>query len=271
MTLKQAYIYCVSFLQDNGIDEAEFKALCIVCNAAGIKNSDYIIHEYDIVDLTIVNNMLTRLKIGEPLQYILGKWDFYESEFFVGEGVLIPRPETEELTDLAVKYVLTLNKPVIYDLCAGSGCIGLSVAKKTDGTVYLIEKSVKAFSYLEKNAVGISNAVLINDDINNDIELPTADVIISNPPYIESAVINSLQNEVRHEPKDALDGGEDGLLFYRIINDKWNNKMKSGARLFLEIGNEQGSAVKEILTDFSDIEVIKDIYGNDRIVTAVKR
>lgn len=270
MTLKQAYVYCVSFLQHHGIDEADFKALCIVCTAAGIKNSDYIIHEFDTVDISVINEMLSRLQNGEPLQYVIGKWDFYDSEFFVGEGVLIPRPETEELTDLAVRYIKCLNNPVVYDLCAGSGCIGLCVAKNTNATVYLIEKSEKAFSYLEKNAKEVPNAVVINDDINNDIELPPADVIISNPPYIKSDDIESLQSEVLFEPKMALDGGKDGLDFYRIINEKWHSKMKNGAVLLLEIGNEQADAVKEILTNLSYIDIIKDIYGNDRIVTAEK-
>lgn len=271
MTLKEAYSYSVRFFQANGVDEPEFKALCIVCTAAGIKNGEYALHINDGIASSEIEIMLCRVKNGEPLQYVLGKWDFYESEFYVGEGVLIPRPETEELTDLAVNYVLTLEKPVICDLCAGSGCIGLSVAKKTEGTVYLIEKSKKAFKYLKKNAEGITNAVIINDDINNEIELPFADVVISNPPYIKSGDIKSLQSEVQKEPVMALDGGKDGLDFYRIINNKWYDKMKNGARLFLEIGNEQGKDVENLLNRFENIQIIKDIYGNDRIVTADKR
>ena len=271
MNLKQAYSYGVQFLEANNVDEADFKALCIACSVAGIKNGEYLAHINDDIIISRVAKMLWRVKSGEPLQYVLGKWDFYESEFYEGEGVLIPRPETEELVDLAVKHIQSLDKPVIFDLCAGSGCIGLSIAKKTNGTVYLIEKSKDAFAYLEKNSKGLNNTVLINGDISDNFDLPYADVIISNPPYIKTDDISKLQEEVRSEPAMALDGGEDGLDFYRIINEKWGCKMKSGSKLFLEIGNEQGNDIKSILSNFDNVIVMKDIYGNDRIVTADKR
>lgn len=109
---------------------------------------------------------------------------------------------------------------------------------------------------------------MINDDISNSFDLPKADVIISNPPYIKTDEIDKLQSEVLFEPKMALDGGDDGLYFYRIINEKWSSYLKNDAMLFLEIGNEQGEAVKNILTNFKNIEIHKDIYKNDRIVTA---
>lgn len=271
MNLKQAYSFGVQFLEANNVDEADFKALCIACYVAGIKNSEYLAHINDDIIISRVAKMLWRVKSGEPLQYVLGKWDFYESEFYVGEGVLIPRPETEELVDLAVKYIAKLDNPVIVDLCAGSGCIGLSLAKKTNGTVYLIEKSADAFKYLEKNSKEINNAKLINGDIADSFDLPPADVIISNPPYIRTSEISVLQSEVQNEPVMALDGGKDGLDFYRIINDKWSAEMKKGAKLFLEIGNEQGNDVKSILTEFENIGIIKDIFGNNRIVVADKR
>ncbi len=216
--------------------------------------------------------MLWRVKSGEPLQYVLGKWDFYESEFFVGKGVLIPRPETEELVDMAVKYINSLGKCVVYDLCAGSGCIGVSIAKACPNSyTYMIERSQDALFYLLKNSENVENAEAICNDINCDIDLPCADVIISNPPYIKSDEIKSLQNEVKYEPVEALDGGADGLDFYRIINEKWAPKLNKDGVLFLEIGNDQGEDIEEILTDFKCIKVIKDIYGNNRMVKAVKK
>lgn len=269
MTLKEAYGYSVLFLERNNIDEADFKALCLVCHLDGIKNSEYNFHTDDEIIMSRLAKSLWRLKEGEPLQYVLGKWDFYESEFYVGKGVLIPRPETEELVDIAIKYVKSYSNPVVYDLCSGSGCIGISIAKACPNSkVYCIEKSEEAFEYLIKNAKGVNNAIAINDDINNDIDLPNADVIISNPPYIKSEDIASLQSEVQHEPKMALDGGSDGFDFYRIINDKWFSKMNSNGKLLLEIGNEQGNDIKNILSNFKDVEIIKDIYKNDRIVIA---
>lgn len=269
MTLKQAYSYSVQFLSCNKVDEADFKALCLVCHLAGIRNSEYNAHTDDDIIMSRLAGSLWLLKSGEPLQYVLGKWDFYESEFYVGRGVLIPRPETEELVEEAVKSAGFYNAPVIYDLCAGSGCIGISVAKAVpDAKVYCIEKSTEAFEYLKKNSQNISNVIIINDDINNDIDLPDADIIISNPPYIKSSDMDALQAEVRLEPAIALDGGIDGLDFYRIINDKWSGKIKKGGTLLLEIGSDQGDDIKKVLSNFSNVTVKKDIYKNDRIVIA---
>lgn len=185
---------------------------------------------------------------------------------------MIPRPETEELVDYAIRYIQTLSAPVIFDLCAGSGCIGLSIAKACpDSIVYLIEKSPDAVFYLMKNAQGIQNAKVICGDIADDFDLPCADVIISNPPYIKSADIPNLQKEVLEEPVMALDGGKDGLDFYRIINDNWSVKLKNSGRLFLEIGESQGNDIHSVLTEFKNIEVIKDMYNNERMVVAQKK
>lgn len=272
MTLKEAYNYGVYFLSCNGVDEAEFKSLCLVCHLDGIKNSEFEQHRDDDVIMKRFADLLWRVKNGEPLQYVIGKWDFYESEFYVGKGVLIPRPETEELVELAVKSVKELGECVIYDLCAGSGCIGISIAKACpDATVYLVEKSADAMFYLLKNAEGVPNARVICGDICSMDDVKTADVIISNPPYIRTADIDSLQKEVLAEPIMALDGGSDGLDFYRVINEKWADVLSDNGLLFLEIGEEQGEDIKSVLTGFTNINVIKDIYGNDRMVSAVKK
>lgn len=273
MTIKEAYHYGIYFLSANGVDEAEFKSLCLVCHAAGIKNGEFHLHQDDEIMMNRIAALLWRVKDGQPLQYIIGKWDFYESEFFIGEGVLIPRPETEELTHLAVTYAKKIESPVIFDLCAGSGCIGVSVAKKIKkATVYLIEKSEKAFYYLQKNCEGIGNVKPILGDITKFHEaLTLADMIISNPPYIKTSELEGLQAEVQKEPMTALDGGFDGLDFYRIINDNWSRRMRPGGRLLLEIGEGQGSDIKRILSNYSEVEIIKDIYKNDRMVSAINK
>lgn len=275
MTLKEAYSYAVVFLERNGIDESDFKALCIVCSILGIKNSDYEAHKDDFVQNKKLADMLWKLKSGQPLQYVIGKWDFYESEFYVGEGVLIPRPETEELVEKAIDYIKTLGKCVVYDLCSGSGCIGISIAKKcSNAFVYLIEKSDDALFYLKKNANKIKNVKVLQGDICNIKEfdfLENADVIISNPPYIRQDELANLQSEVKNEPIMALDGGKDGLDFYRVINDNWYSKLNDKGKLFLEIGNEQGESIFNVLYEFENISVIKDLYGNDRIVSADKK
>ncbi len=275
MNLKEAYSYAVTFLERNNVDEADFKALCIVCSILNIKNSEYEMHKNDFVSMKKLADMLWKVKDGTPLQYVIGKWDFYESEFYVGEGVLIPRPETEELVQKTIDYISPLGKCIVYDLCSGSGCIGISIAKKCSNSfVYLIEKSKYALVYLEKNAKDIKNVKVINGDItdiNSFKSLETADVIISNPPYIKSEDMLNLQTEVKKEPSMALDGGKDGLDFYRIINDNWNDKLKEHGKLFLEIGEEQGNSIKSVLSDFTDINIYKDIYGNDRMVEADKK
>lgn len=275
MNLKEAYSYAVTFFERNNVDEADFKALCIVCSILNIKNNEYEMHKNDFVSMKKLADMLWKVKDGIPLQYVIGKWDFYESEFYVGDGVLIPRPETEELVQKAIDYITSLNKCTVYDLCSGSGCIGLSIAKKCSNSfVYLIEKSAEALTYLEKNAKDIKNVKVIKGDITdisafNNLEM--ADVIISNPPYIKSEDLLNLQTEVKKEPSMALDGGKDGLDFYRIINDNWNDKLKEHGKLFLEIGEDQGKSISSVLNNFTDVNVYKDIYGNDRMVEADKK
>lgn len=272
MTLKEAYNYGVYFLSCNGVDEVQFKSLCLACHLAGVKNSQFESHKDDDIIMKRFADLLWRVKCGEPLQYVIGKWDFYESEFYVGKGVLIPRPETEELTELVINKAKTLGRCTVFDLCSGSGCIGISIAKACpDSTVYLVEKSEEAMFYLMKNADGVENVKTVCADISNVPDLPQADIIVSNPPYIKTSDLENLQNEVKYEPAMALDGGKDGLDFYRIINDNWACRIKDNGSLFLEIGEDQGESIKPVLSHFKDIEVIKDMYGNDRIVTAVKR
>ena len=278
MTLKDAYNYCVYFLSANGVDEAQFKALCHVCSVAGIKNSEYETHKETTVMLKPIADALWRLKSGEPLQYVLGKWDFYESEFYVGKGVLIPRPETEELVDLAVRSAKQMHSPLVYDLCSGSGCIGISIAKAVPAAdVFCVEKSADAMTYLLKNADGVHNAHpvlgdVLNADSFSQIAENSVDMIVSNPPYIRSTEISALQREVQFEPKEALDGGESGLDFYRYIIKSWKRFLKPGGKLLFEIGNEQGSAVKTLLSDsgYNHIQIQNDLYGNPRIAVSQK-
>jgi len=275
VTLSEAYNYGVYFLSANGVDEADFKSLCLCCHCAGIKNNEYEIHKNeDLIIMKKFADMLLQIKSGEPLQYVIGRWDFYESEFHVGRGVLIPRPETEELTELVIDNAKRFCSPVVFDLCSGSGCIGISIAKALpSSTVYCVEKSEEALQYLLKNAESISNVKVVNSDINYPSDIKNADIIVSNPPYIKSSDLSVLQSEVQFEPSMALDGGADGLDFYRIIAEKWNSNLKENGMLFLEIGEDQGEAVYEILEKqgFKEIEVIKDMYGNNRMVKSVKK
>lgn len=278
MNLKEAYNYCVYFLSANGVDEAEFKSLCLVCGIAGIKNSELENHKEDSIMLKPVADALWKLKSGEPLQYVLGKWDFYESEFCVGKGVLIPRPETEELTDMAVAAAKKIGSPLVYDLCSGSGCIGISIAKAVPkADVYCIEKSPAAMTYLLKNCQRVRNAHPVSGDVLDTVSFSSIgensiDIIVSNPPYIRTSDLSALQREVQFEPKEALDGGESGLDFYIYIIKEWKRFLKPGGVLFFEIGNDQGQKVTELLTQngYKNIRVKNDIYGNPRMAVSQK-
>lgn len=220
MTLKEAYNYGIYFLSCNGVDEAEFKSLCLVCHMAGIKNSEFEAHKNDDVIMKRFADLLWRVKSGEPLQYVLGKWDFYESEFYVGKGVLIPRPETEELTELVIKSCADFENPVVIDLCSGSGCIGLSVARAVkNAAVCCIEKSDEAFVFLKKNAANDKNTRLVNADIcfpEKIDNLNKASIIVSNPPYIKSNDIETLQAEVQHNREWRLTAAVTDLIFIEL-------------------------------------------------------
>ncbi len=215
---------------------------------------------------------------GYPLQYIMGKWTFMDGEFFVGDGVLIPRDDTEVCVRQCIDAVKHLAEPTIIDLCSGSGIIAVTLAHRfPNAKIYALELSDKAFPYLEKNIDhnNAQNVTAIHGDIFTDyrqFEDGFFDAIISNPPYIETSVIPTLQQEVQHEPILALDGGYDGLAFYRSIVDGWLSKLKDKGSLTFEIGEEQGYAVSELMRkhNMENIEVIKDIQMLDRVVFGTK-
>jgi release factor glutamine methyltransferase len=216
-----------------------------------------------------------RLK-GYPLQYILGEWEFYGKRILVGDGVLIPRADTETLVDV-VKELWRDNKaPEIFDVCAGSGCIGIALQSITGGHAIFFEKEKKAIEYLKKNIeINGTNAKIVETDVlTADLKdfKETADIIVSNPPYIKTEILPTLQREVQFEPKTALDGGQDGLIFYRTIAKIWKSVLKKGGILAFEIGFDQSLQVKDILEQngYSEIKVTNDLGNNPRVVTAVK-
>ena len=211
---------------------------------------------------------------GVPLQYIIGEWDFMGRTFKVGEGVLIPRPETEILCQYVIDTLKGKKSPCVYDLCSGSGCIAISIKLDTpDADVYAVEKSKDAYFYLNTNNKLLctdSAVTLINGDIFNINEfktLPEADIIVSNPPYINSDEIAGLQKEVQFEPAMALDGGSDGLDFYRLIINEWKSLLKSDGMFAFECGENQADAISDILkTNGFDSFIIKDYNDIDRMV-----
>ena len=215
-----------------------------------------------------LERMLSRRIAGEPLQYILGEWEFYSLPFSVGPGVLIPRPDTEILVDTAIEFI-GKREVSVADLCAGSGCIGIAVAANCKGaSVTAVEKSDLAFPFLEENIKrnGV-RVTAVKGDITEG-SFGEYDVILSNPPYIKSAVIPTLSREVGHEPRLALDGGEDGLFFYRAILENWLCRLKKGGMLAVEIGFDQADEVKALFMEsgLKNIGEKRDYGNNQRVI-----
>ena len=216
-----------------------------------------------------------------PLAQILGRQSFYGLDFFVNEDVLIPRADTECLVDLVLEDYADLAKQAgssslnILDLCTGSGCIGISVAKHLPyQELLLVDLSEKALAMAKKNAekhLG-ENVTLLQSDLLTGVQGKKFSLLLSNPPYIVSRVIPGLEREVsEYEPKMALDGGEDGLVFYRRIAKEAKAVLLPGARLYLEIGYDQGESVKDIFQKegYEAVEVFPDLSGNPRVLRGI--
>lgn len=254
-------------LRQKEIESAEFEARQIVSAVAKLGDKRE----------TAAKDLLKKRLSGEPLQYILGEWEFFGLPFKVGPGVLIPRPDTEIVVETALKLLRGQKNPKALDVCAGSGCIGVALAVHCGAEVTFIEKSPDAIRFLKENvALNEVNAKIVECDVLQSPDFGTKepiDLIVSNPPYIRSDVIESLSVEVKREPKMALDGGDDGLKFYREITKKAAVALKENGQLVFEIGFDQAKEVTEILrlNGFKDINTIKDYGGNDRVVYGTKQ
>ena len=196
--------------------------------------------------------------------------------FYVDENVLIPQPDTEILVEKAIEIAETTQKNKILDMCTGSGCIAISLAKNINNAqIIATDISNNALNVANKNAINhnVENKIkFINSDMFNNIE-EKFDIIVSNPPYIETVTINKLEIEVQNEPHLALDGGIDGLKFYKIITNNAFKYLNENGYLLLEIGYNQQESVTQLLQDtgkYKNIETIKDLGGNYRVVIARK-
>lgn len=210
-----------------------------------------------------------------PIQYIINKQEFMKMEFYVDENVLIPRQDTEIVVQEAINIINDNKLQNILDMCTGSGAIAISIAKYTSANkIVAVDISKKSLSIAKKNAT--KNQVLdklqfINSNMFKNVN-EQFDLIISNPPYIRKQDINNLEENVKKEPIIALDGGDDGLSFYRIIETQAFNYLKESGYLVLEIGYDQKDEVMEILSEkYKDIICKKDLAGNDRVIICRRR
>lgn len=281
----------VYVLKEKNIDDSFFKARVLLAYTIGKPKEYLITHDKEEVDFDMqvkFYNYLDRLIAGEPLQYITGNQEFMGFNFCVNKDVLIPQPDTEILVELVDKYLKHINgkenielfesfdkkknlNPKILDLCTGSGAIAISLNKILNkSTVYASDISEKALNVAIKNAK--QNKATIKFVISDLFEKinDKFDIIVSNPPYIKTDIIKTLSKEVQNEPHLALDGGKDGLDFYRRIIKEARNYLNEEGMLFLEIGFDQRLDVYDILVenDYKNIISVEDLAGNDRVMIA---
>ncbi|MCR4892727.1 MAG: peptide chain release factor N(5)-glutamine methyltransferase [Lachnospiraceae bacterium] len=272
MTYQQAYQNCIELFHASGIEDAEPDARLLLQSIIG-KNRAYLLAHKD-EELTERQQqtleLLSEKRAGHvPLQLLLGNTDFMGLEFHVSRDVLIPRIDTEFVVEEAMRYVEDGAR--VLDLCTGSGCILLSLMKYKNYIEGLgVDISDAALALARENAelLGLSQAEFRKSNMFENVD-GVFDYILCNPPYIQSAVIPTLMDEVRlHEPHLALDGGTDGLDFYRILAAESASHLTREGMCFFEIGYDQGEAVKALMEEagYLDIEVLPDYSGKDRVL-----
>jgi release factor glutamine methyltransferase len=288
-----------AFLESKGIEDAVKEAEMLITETLHIDKSKLYSGDLEISEETSrhIDSLAARRSEGEPIQYIIGHVDFYGMKINVGRGVLIPRPETELLVEETIRelknqFTVHDSRFTVLDLCTGSGCIAIAIAKHfPDADVYGVDKSDIAIQYAIRNAIenNVRNVYFIKGDlfsiswdspesttpigVRNCRTVPIFaihyfDCIVSNPPYIKTADIQSLQKEIKdYEPVEALDGGEDGLDFYRMIFKNAPKFLKKNGIIILEIGFDQAGDVKEIAMNagFKNVTFMKDYAGVKRI------
>ncbi len=262
----------VAMLNTAGIEDSQYEAdqiIMQVCNlsAAAIRLDG--LREITAEQETEIMRIATRRAEHYPLQYLLGEWEFYSLPFKVNENVLIPRADTELLVDTALEFIDNRENLSVIDLCSGSGCVAIAIDKNTKNcNITAAEKYDNTLDVLKENIkLNNANVTPIKCDVLKEA-CGSYDLIVSNPPYIKTEVVTTLQKEVLTEPKVALDGGLDGLMFYRAILDKWLPTLKRGGAIIVEIGYDQGGEVVELFkqTNLTNIECIRDINGNQRVI-----
>lgn len=271
---KAEYLPKLKLISDN----AAFELETIMQAVSGLKKSELLLTRCNVLEedtLEKLTNAVTRRLDFEPLQYIIGEWEFFGLRMFCGKGCLIPRPETEMLAEIAIKKLPRKGK--LLDLCTGSGCISVAVLNnRPDVTAVAVDISPAALEYAKKNAayhnISPERLKFVCADIYEYTPDFLPDVIVSNPPYIKSGDIETLSREVLHEPSIALDGGHDGLDFYKLIAKYFANKYISDKGCCaVEVGYDIGEEVAAIFRSqkFS-ANLIRDIFEVERVCLAQK-
>jgi len=274
MTIKQALTKGMIMLKSSNIESPKLKARLLLQYILKKPRQYLIVYDSEEVGKKeqweyFVN--IEKLANGVPLQHITHHQEFMKMDFYVDENVLIPRPDTEILVEEVIKIAKKMQNPKILDLCTGSGAIAISIAKNVpDAEVYGVDISQKALDIAKKNAKELGAKVkFVKSNLFKKIDNIKFDIIVSNPPYIKKEDINYLSQEVRKEPELALDGGYDGLDFYRKITEQGIEYLKFGSYLCFEIGYDQKDDVIDIIKNYehySNTYCKKDLGGNDRVI-----
>ena len=259
--------------------QAQLEARELLCFVSGKDRGEFLrdlpLYASDGVEKRFRDLLARRLK-GEPVAYLIGEWEFYGLTLDVCRDVLIPRPDTETLVERGILFVRDLPDGTrVLDLCAGSGCVGLAVADNCPNTqVYLADWSEEALRVCRQNIRRCGLTDQVNPVQADALEPPPRilrefDLILCNPPYIPTLEVGRLDPSVRdYEPRMALDGGEDGLKFYRAIAKKWKKALKPGGKLIFEVGYDQAPSVRAIMGEqgFQDLQTTMDPGMHWRVV-----
>lgn len=274
MTIKQTLSKGTIMLKSSNIESPKLKARLLLQYILKKPRQYLIVYDNQEVDKKaqweyFVN--IEKLTKGVPLQHITHTQEFMKMDFYVDENVLIPRPDTEILVEEVIKIAQKIDCPKILDLCTGSGAIAISLKKYIpNAQVYAVDISKKALEIAKKNANRLeANVKFIESNLFDKVKKEKFDIIVSNPPYIKKSDINYLSQEVQKEPQLALDGGYDGLDFYRRISYQAIDYLKFGSYLCFEIGFDQKEEVMEIIDKvehYKGTYCKKDLCGNDRVI-----
>lgn len=275
MKIEELLRYGKGKLEKQKVEDASIISRILMQYVLKIDRNKLIINKNDNVDINKENEYkeyIEEIIKGKPVQYITNNQEFMRLNFYVDENVLIPQPDTEILVEEVIKSIDIKENIEILDMCTGSGCIGISLAKNIENTkVTLVDISKEAIEIAKKNAIqnGVENKVtFIQSDMFENVK-GKFDIIVSNPPYIKTDIIQTLDKQVQNEPHIALDGGEDGLDFYKILINEAHKYLKKDGKIFLEIGYDQKQEVESLAKQskhYKKIETIKDLSQNDRVI-----
>lgn len=276
MTIKETMKKGMIELKTNGIEEPNLKARLLMQYILNKPRQYLVVRDNEELTLRQQVNYfkgIKKLKEGVPIQHITHMQEFMKMNFFVNEDVLIPRQDTESLVEEAISIANKINAKKILDLCTGSGAIAIALAKNIKNSeITAVDISTKALSVAKKNAKNneVENQItFIESNLFEKVKKEKYDMIVSNPPYVKRDILKTLDKHVQKEPKIALDGGYDGLDFYRKIIKKSDEYLKYKGYLCLEIGYDQKIDVIELIENeekYVDTYCKKDLYGNDRVI-----